>query len=288
MDGILTVMKPSGMTSHDMVSAIRRITKIRRIGHSGTLDPLAAGVLPIYIGKATRVIEYGDEGAKVYHSQFILGCATDTEDGTGAVIETKETFSVTKEALDEALQSLTGVLRQRPSNYSAIKINGQKAYDLARAKVDFTLPEREIEIYSNTLIAFDGRCGVIRTVCSKGTYIRALLRDLGEHLQVPITMTFLVRTASGSFTLDKAYTLEELESSWEDKLLPMDTGLSHMERWEGTAKDWKILTMGQPLSYQGGTADTLALYIDGRFVGIGTYQKGKGILRPHKMIYITG
>ncbi len=289
MDGILNIIKPSGMTSHDVVSAVRRITGIRRTGHAGTLDPLAAGVLPVYIGKATRLIEYCDEGGKIYHAQFLLGYGTDTEDGTGEIIERKETPVLSVEAVEQTLQKLTGTMLQRPSKYSAVKIQGKKAYELARANVEFEIPPRKVEIYRNELLAFDGTCGLVRTECSKGTYIRALLRDMGERLGVPAVMTYLVRLQSGAFSLDTAHTLEELEGDWQSCVLPSDVGIRHLKRWDGTLKEGRALSMGQPVAVTWKeTADIAAVYIDGRFTGIARYDARHNQLRPHKMIYTIG
>ncbi|MCI7060528.1 MAG: tRNA pseudouridine(55) synthase TruB, partial [Megasphaera elsdenii] len=174
--GIINVLKPTGMSSHDVIGCLRRIYGMKKMGHAGTLDPLAAGVLPVYAGQATRLIEYGDSDVKSYHAEFALGLATDTEDSTGTVVETAAVPDLSADDVRRILASFTGDIEQAPSKYSAINVNGVKAYKLARQDVDFTLPVRHVTIHDLRLLSFDGRRGTFAVTCSKGTYVRSLIR----------------------------------------------------------------------------------------------------------------
>ena len=180
--GIINVLKPTGMTSHDVIGCLRRIYGMKKMGHAGTLDPLAAGVLPVYAGQATRLIEYGDSDVKSYHAEFVLGLATDTEDSTGTVVERLPVPNLSEADVRRVLASFCGDIDQAPSKYSAINVNGVKAYKLARQDRDFTLPVRQVTIHRLELLSFDGRRGTFAVTCSKGTYVRSLIRDLGTAL----------------------------------------------------------------------------------------------------------
>lgn len=183
MDGVISLIKPPGITSHDAIGICRRILKERRIGHSGTLDPLAYGVLPIFVGKATRAIEYTESIGKTYVAECKFGVETDTEDSTGNILSEWDYLDTMPwERLEEVVKSFIGPMEQRPSKYSAIKINGQRAYDLARAGVEFELPTRPIHIYDIELLAYADPFFTIRVRCSAGTYVRALLRDICRRL----------------------------------------------------------------------------------------------------------
>ncbi len=229
MDGVISLIKPPGITSHDAIGICRRILKERRIGHSGTLDPLAYGVLPIFVGKATRAIEYTESIGKTYVAECKFGVETDTEDSTGNILSEWDYLDTTPwERLEERVKSFTGPMEQRPSKYSAIKINGQRAYDLARAGVEFELPTRLIHIYDIELLAYAFPFFTIRVRCSAGTYVRALLRDICRGGGDYGMMTQLCRTAVGQFDLEHSITIEELEILGEDALQPVDTLLTHL------------------------------------------------------------
>ena len=229
MDGVISLIKPPGITSHDAIGICRRILKERRIGHSGTLDPLAYGVLPIFVGKATRAIEYTESIGKTYVAECKFGVETDTEDSTGNILSEWDYLDTTPwERLEERVKSFTGPMEQRPSKYSAIKINGQRAYDLARAGVEFELPTRLIHIYDIELLAYTFPFFTIRVRCSAGTYVRALLRDICRGGGDYGMMTQLCRTAVGQFDLEHSITIEELEILGEDALQPVDTLLTHL------------------------------------------------------------
>ena len=229
MDGVISLIKPPGITSHDAIGICRRILKERRIGHSGTLDPLAYGVLPIFVGKAARAIEYTESIGKTYVAECKLGVETDTEDSTGNVLRTLDMIEAPSwDALEQVVQSFQGSIEQRPSKYSAIKINGQRAYDLARAGVEFELPSRLIHIYDIELLAYAFPFFTIRVRCSAGTYVRALLRDICYRLDLCGMMTQLCRTAVGQCNIEQSVTIEELETLVERAVQPVDALLTHL------------------------------------------------------------
>lgn len=229
MDGVISLIKPPGITSHDAIGICRRILKERRIGHSGTLDPLAYGVLPIFVGKATRAIEYTESIGKTYVAECKFGIETDTEDSTGNMLWTMEISKAPSwYELEQAVQSFQGSIEQRPSKYSAIKINGQRAYDLARAGVEFELPARLIHIYDIELLAYAFPFFTIRVRCSAGTYVRALLRDICQQLGMCGMMSQLCRTEVGLCQIEHSVTISELETLGEQAVKPVDTLLDHL------------------------------------------------------------
>ena len=229
MDGVISLIKPPGITSHDAIGICRRILKERRIGHSGTLDPLAYGVLPIFVGKATRAIEYTESIGKTYVAECKFGVETDTEDSTGNILRTMDISKAPSwDVLEQAVQSFQGPIEQRPSKYSAIKINGQRAYDLARAGKEFELPTRLIHIYDIDLLAYAFPFFTIRVRCSAGTYVRALLRDICQRLGLCGMMTQLCRTAVGQCDIERSVTVEELETKGEQAIQQVDTLLTHL------------------------------------------------------------
>ena len=229
MDGVISLIKPPGITSHDAIGICRRILKERRIGHSGSLDPLAYGVLPIFVGKATRAIEYTESIGKTYVAECKFGVETDTEDSTGNILRTMDISKAPSwDVLEQAVQSFQGPIEQRPSKYSAIKINGQRAYDLARAGKEFELPTRLIHIYDIDLLAYAFPFFTIRVRCSAGTYVRALLRDICQRLGLCGMMTQLCRTAVGQCDIERSVTIEELETKGEQAIQQVDTLLTHL------------------------------------------------------------
>ena len=232
-DGIINVNKPAGWTSQDVCSKLRHVLRIKKIGHTGTLDPMATGVLPVCIGKATRIIEYYDKDTKKYHASMKLGIRTDTLDITGKVVETAGYSNVDEKAVIEAFKAYTGNVNQIPPRYSALKINGKRAYDLAREGKDFEIKPREIIIYSNDITGIDLDNGEIEfdVTCSKGTYIRTICDDIGRTLGCGAVMTALTRTASGYFRIEDAYTIEEIveeEDPLGKMLVPADVTLEKL------------------------------------------------------------
>ncbi len=311
MDGVLPFLKPPGITSHDAVGICRRILKEKRIGHSGTLDPMAYGVLPIFLGKATRLIEYTDGFDKTYVAECKFGTFTDTEDSTGQPVlpddEMKLSegitllgdFSVvndllippTWDELSSVLSSFVGTQEQRPSKYSAIKINGIRAYEYARKGIPVELPMRTIMVSNIELIAYGFPYFTIRVTCSGGTYIRSLLRDICVQLGIPGTMTSLARTAVGPFMIQSAYMAEELIEQGENLILPTDIAVSHLSKVDVDSVQLKMMVQGKELPIVESFSHTVPsekyrAYGPNGFVGI--LKRTKHSLKVDKNIFIEG
>ena len=212
MNGIVIVDKPQGWTSQDVTARLRRVFNTRRIGHGGTLDPMATGVLPVFVGRGTRGVEFFEHAEKTYETVLRLGLTTDTEDISGTVLTEQDAF-VTGEMLEEVLETFRGEIMQVPPMYSALKVNGQKLCDLARKGVEVERKPREIEIFELTCLEFTGNTAVLRVQCSKGTYIRTLCKDIGEALGCGGCMQSLRRVQAGEYTIHEAVPLQELLDS---------------------------------------------------------------------------
>lgn len=210
MDGIIIINKPKGITSFDVVRKLRKILREKKIGHTGTLDPLATGLMLICVGKATRLASDLEAENKTYKAAFDLGYATDTYDIEGKIIEQND-IKVEKEDLALAISKFIGDIKQIPPMYSALKVDGKKLYDLARKGIEIERKERDIRIDFINLLNFDNNKAVIETKVSKGTYIRSLIYDIGKALGTYATMTELIRTEVGKYELQNSYTLEEIE-----------------------------------------------------------------------------
>lgn len=238
MNGILNIYKEGGMTSFAVVSRVRKFCSEKRVGHAGTLDPMATGVLPILVGKAAVMQEKLSDHDKTYIAGLRLGISTDTGDVTGNVLETKD-VDVTTEDFLEALKKFTGKIMQVPPMYSAIQVDGQRLYDLARKGIEVERQAREIEIYKNTLIERVSNTDfVIEVSCSKGTYIRTLCEDIGKELGVPATMYSLERIQCGDYTKVTSIKIGELEKLFlegrqdeiEKLLLPVEDLFKHLPK----------------------------------------------------------
>lgn len=281
MDGVLNVLKPAGMTSFDVIAALRRIYGQKKIGHGGTLDPLAAGVLPVFLGRAARLIEYSPIRRKTYEAEFLMGFATDTEDVSGRVVEEGAVLS-DGAAWEEAAARFRGPIQQVPSAYSAKQIGGRRAYDLARAGEAVELPPKDVVIYD--LVIREVRPPYLRlsVTCSSGTYVRALGRDLGRAAGCPLTMSFLVRTVMGPFTIGAAKTLEEIEADPEgalmEELRPILSELPEVTLREEAAGDF--LT-GKRLRTETADTEAAAVYGPRGFLGIAAVRQG--VLHPKKV-----
>ena len=229
MDGIFNLNKPAGMTSHDVVARVRRLTRQRRAGHAGTLDPAATGVLPVCVGQATRVAEYLSERGKAYRATIRFGAVTDTYDAEGQVVRTAP-VALTAAVIAAVLPGFLGPQMQVPPVYSALKRGGRPLYELARAGEAVSVEARPIVIEALTIVAWHSPDLVLDVVCGKGTYIRSLAYDLGERLGPGAHLAALIRTRSGPFTLDESITLDELEQAladdtWPDRLYAPDEAL---------------------------------------------------------------
>ena len=209
MNGIVIIDKPAGWTSQDVTARLRRVFGTRRIGHGGTLDPMATGVLPVFVGRATRGVEFFEHAEKTYETELLLGVATDTEDTTGTVLFRRE-VSVTPEQLTAVLERFRGEIMQIPPMYSALKVNGQKLCDLARKGRQVERQPRPVTIHELTLLSREGDTLRLRVRCSKGTYIRTLCADIGEALGCGGCMQALRRTLAGEYTIAEAVPLQQL------------------------------------------------------------------------------
>ncbi|AIC94790.1 MULTISPECIES: tRNA pseudouridine(55) synthase TruB [Shouchella] len=238
--GIVALYKPRGMTSHDCVNRIRRLYKTKKVGHTGTLDPEVDGVLPICIGKATKVAEYMSDFDKTYKGDVTLGFTTTTEDAYGEVVEQRPVLqSVSKSQIEAALTQFQGAIMQTPPYYSAVKVNGKRLYEYARKGIEVDRPTRQVNIHELTLTHVeeakdDTQRFSFHVRCSKGTYVRTLAVDIGDLLGFPAHMSSLTRTASGSFELANTITFETLENltleERYEKLLPFDHALTNFPR----------------------------------------------------------
>ncbi|MFZ5816394.1 MAG: tRNA pseudouridine(55) synthase TruB [Bacillota bacterium] len=263
MDGVLNLLKPPGMTSHDVVSVVRRALGVKKVGHTGTLDPGVAGVLPICVGRATRLAEYIAGEEKAYRAEITFGITTDTQDSFGEVRSQQDASHLTRGDLAYSLARFHGPILQVPPMVSAVKVGGKRLYELARQGVEVEREARRVFIHRIQLLDF--RPGphpraFVDVVCSKGTYIRTLAHDLGQMLQVGAHMSYLVRTRSGPFRLEEASTLEELLAG-QAPLLPPAAAIGEMARLTVTGPAAERLKHGVAPRMQVGQPDgtTLAL-----------------------------
>jgi tRNA pseudouridine55 synthase len=275
VSGILNINKRAGMTSHDVVMRVRRLTGQRKVGHSGTLDPMATGVLLICLGQATRVTEYLMVGRKQYRAVIRFGVSTDTYDAEGTVTRAVKSFQVSEDQIADELAAFQGVIQQVPPPYSAIRHKGQRMYELARRGVPVQVPPRTVEIDSIDLVAWEAPCLTIDVTCSPGTYIRSLAHDLGQRLTVGGHLEALTRLASGSWRLQDACTLDDLreaieEGDWAHLLHPIDAALQDFERVDLSPDLARRVSQGQavPLDYAPKTTLARAYAPDDSLVAI--------------------
>ena len=269
--GLLNIDKPTGITSHDVVNRVRRVAGMRRVGHAGTLDPLATGVLLVCLGRATRLVEYLTGQPKTYEAVIRLGQTTDTYDAEGAVTaERPITFSETD--LAQALARFQGEIEQAPPMYSAVKQGGQPLYKLARQGKEVARPPRRVTIYQLDVLEWRPPLLSLRIRCSKGTYIRSLAHDLGKALGCGGHIAALRRAAVGDFTLATAVPLADLTpDNLKNYLLPVDAAVSHLPRLDLPEAEANRLLMGQPVPRQPAqpAAGLVRAYgADGRFLGV--------------------
>lgn len=250
MHGVLNINKPSGMTSHDVVQKVRRIAQEKRVGHTGTLDPLATGVLVLCVGRATRIAQYLEAGEKEYDAVMRLGVTTDTLDAEGRVLEMKQYTPPRQQDIIDALARFTGEIMQQPPLFSAIKVGGIPSYKLARRGTAAVLTPRPVTIYRIDLAAYDDPFVRLRVRCSKGTYIRSLCADIGECLGMGAHLSNLVRTRSGRFSVENALSLEHLaEQGVEKALVPLDEALADFPAATVNAGDAERVRHGNPVAF---------------------------------------
>ena len=276
IDGFINLNKPSGMTSHDAVNRVRRIFSTRKVGHAGTLDPAASGVLPVAINRATKFITYLVDCDKSYRAEILFGIATDSGDLEGSVIARANDFIMpTVDAFNTALKDFVGEIEQTPPKFSAIKIHGRKAYDLARKDIAFDMPSRRVKINRLELVTLSKDTATIDVDCGKGTYIRSLARDLGERLNLPATLKSLVRLRVGDFDLNNALTLDDIKNIGADCLLPIEGCLNHLPRFELDERRIKAFMNGLPTTVNANDERALRICAGENFLGVGRIERGE-------------
>jgi tRNA pseudouridine55 synthase len=292
MDSILNINKPAGITSFSAVAAVKRLTGERRAGHAGTLDPDATGVLPVCLGKATRIVEFLMDAHKIYRAVIEMGISTDTYDAAGKEIKHSDFSCVTKDIFNIALESFRGKIQQVPPMHSALKYRGQPLYNLARAGITVERQSRAVTIYRLELIDWQPPLVTLEIECSKGTYIRSLANDIGERLGAGAHMKNLIRSAYGNFNIEDAVSLEQFEDSvqqgnWQRYLHPIDSVLGHLPLITVDDKGEEAIRTGNPPLLEN-APDTADKYIrayssDKRFLAILARDKETSAWRPKKV-----
>ena len=300
-NGYLNIYKEKGMTSHDVVFKARKILQTKKIGHTGTLDPDAEGVLVLCIGRATKMVEYITDHEKVYEAEVVLGIETDTCDTSGTVINQKPDMGITRSDFEKALVQFCGTISQTPPIYSAIRVNGKKLYHYARNGEQVEIPSRLVEISAITLLEFNEQTqrGKILVACSKGTYMRSLCRDIAIALGTCGCMGSLIRHKVGGFIIDEALKLSEIEEKMTDdqldaRIYPLAYSLDKYKRITATEAGRKYLINGNKL-YQWNVvepfddfkpAEIIRLYDDEKLVGMGKFYciEDENYVKPSKLL----
>lgn len=276
MQGILVVNKRQGITSHDCIYILRDLLGIKKIGHTGTLDPMATGVLPMTIGKATRVSSFIQNSEKEYIATIEFGIETDTEDITGNIIERSDKIPTEKEVLD-ILPKFTGRIEQIPPMYSAVRVDGRKLYKIAREGKVVDRPKREIHVESLKLL--DSNPFTLKIKCSSGTYVRTLISDIGKELGTFATMTSLIRTKVGPFSVENAIKIDDLESMTkeeiEEKLYPTDFALRNIPKYNVPKSFFERLINGVKFYDNRMNDGKYSIYCRDEFIGIGEFVDGR-------------
>lgn len=294
MNGIICVNKPQDFTSFDVIAKLRGILRIKRLGHGGTLDPMATGVLPVFVGTATKACDIMPDNSKSYLASFRLGQTSDTQDITGEILSSSD-MTVGYDMLNDVLPCFRGKIMQLPPMYSAVQVNGQRLYDLARQGIEVERTPREIEISSLSLVDYDEekREGVLEIGCSKGTYIRTIINDIGEKLGCGGIITSLVRTSSGGFTLNDCFTFDEIQNAkdeerLEELILPIERVFEKLPKIRLGEAQSRMYRNGVKLDLERvrdvrDGADTYAVYAhEVGFIGTAVADRENGVLRIGK------
>lgn len=289
IDGFLIINKKAGMTSAKVVNRLKWLLRTKnvefdKVGHTGTLDPDGEGVLPIALGRATRLFDYISEKTKVYYTEFVFGKETDTLDASGAV--TKESDNIpTEESIIAVLNSLTGVIDQIPPMYSAKSVNGMRAYDLARAGIDVELKPRRVTIESIEYLGRRDEAFAFRITCGGGTYIRSIARDMACTLGTYAYMRYIRREQSGAFTIDHALTLDELElCDIQSAVIPMDELICSFPKIDVSGETARLVLNGVPLKILGMPNEDFALYANGSLAGVAHKGADGGIILKTRLL----
>ena len=296
MDGILNINKPTGKTSFSIVALVKRLSGERRVGHAGTLDPAASGVLPVCLGQGTRVVQYLMNATKSYRAQIELGVTTDTYDATGHITRQEDPSGITSEQVGSTLSSFYGIIQQTPPEYSAVKYRGRPLYQWTRAGIKVKRQSRPAKIYRLELIDFKLPLVTIEVECGKGTYIRALAHDFGQALGCGASLKSLVRLQCGPFDINDAVSLPQLEEAfhrgyWSRLLYPIDTVLSHWTAVVVSDDIGRLIRNGAPLALEkdsilasSSTEKRCRVYTpDGHFIGLLRYNPERGQWQPEKV-----
>ena len=297
MCGVICVNKPEGFTSFDVIAKMRGILKIKRLGHAGTLDPMATGVLPVFVGRATKACDIMPDSTKSYLAGFRMGNASDTQDISGQILSSSD-MPVRFDDLEAVLPCFRGEIMQIPPMYSAVSVNGKRLYDLARQGVEVERTPREIEISSLEIFEYDEekREGILEIDCSSGTYVRTIIHDIGQKLGCGGIMTSLIRTSACGFSLNDCVAIEDLqreaegERNFEQFLRPVEEVFSHLPKL--------MLHGAQERMYRNGikldlnkirtdiTAERISVYGEKGFIGTAVPDRENGVLRVDKTFYL--
>ena len=294
MHGILNIDKPYGITSMEVVRRVKRASGQKRVGHAGTLDPIATGVIPVCIGQATRVTQYLNDGRKEYEAQIELGVTTDTYDAMGEVLARCDPGDLSESDILTELKSFEGSIEQVPPMYSALKRDGKRLYELARAGIEVEREPRQVQVYGITLLELQGHVARVLVSCGKGFYMRSLAFDLGQALGCGGHLKSLIRTKSGPFKVEDAVSLEDAEdafssSDWQGILNPPDVVLSSMRativgsKIEDMVRNGRALPQGLRIPNGRANEKCRAYSVDGRFIAILTFDATLASWRPEKV-----
>lgn len=298
IDGLLVVDKPSGITSMDVVRRVKRASGLKKVGHGGTLDPIATGVIPVCLGQATRMMEYLVDGGKEYRGIVELGVQTDTYDAAGQVVATSDASGVTVEQIEHALEGFRGTIAQVPPMYSALKKEGKRLYDLARAGIEVEREPREVVVDHISLESYEPPLATVIVRCGRGFYMRSLSYDLGQVLGVGGNLKGLVRLRSGHFQLENALSLDAVEEmfnddKWEEVVHAPDAALSHLPGMVLGDRVVKIIRQGQPVPVGARIpprrpGDRARAYTTGgEFIAIMEFVGASGQWQPEKVFNFT-
>jgi tRNA pseudouridine55 synthase len=298
LDGIFNIDKPRGMTSHDVVAIVRRIIRIPRsplrirVGHAGTLDPMATGVLPVVVGKATRLVEYLADADKAYRATLVLGATSDTYDAEGTITSNPDAPIPVQEQIERAAEAFRGEIEQIPPMHSAVKMGGKKLYELARQGIEVERKPRRITITRLDILAYRPPLLHIFVECSKGTYIRSLAHDVGAALGTGAYLDDLTRTRHGPFTLEGATTLDSLEAAfkdgtWQELLYPPEHILAGWQAHTATPEEELAITQGKPLALRAPQAGARTMMVankaSGQLLAVLYWDEEKSIWKPKKV-----
>jgi len=292
INGILNLNKPAGPTSMDMVRSVKRLTGVRKIGHGGTLDPIASGVLPICFGQATKLMRYLVDGTKVYRARLRFGESTDTLDSTGAVVAVRDPAGVTLQEVERRLQQFRGSILQVPPMYSALKLRGERLYTLARAGIDIVRAPREVQVSRVELQSWEFPEATVEIECGRGFYVRSFAHDLGELLGCGAHLTALTRLRAGPLEICNASTMDGFRLAtgnnvWRDSLLPMDILVGHLPAIVAdpsvavAVRQGRSVILGEWTGSQVLSSGQSRLYTkNGRFLALGHYDTKIGMWQP--------